>query len=125
MDDNRKAAGLEILKVGGILVIVAVVISVAASNYFARDTALRLPARTSYSEPAPPRYTLYMFNQIRTGMDTKQVVDIVQSAGELVSQNELAGIDTRAYSFVNDGGSNMMIMFQNGRVVSKSQFGLR
>ncbi len=59
-----------------------------------------------------------------TGMTYPEVVGILGEAGEEMSRNELAGITTVMYSWKRFGGANMNAMFQNGKLISKAQFGL-
>jgi hypothetical protein len=39
--------------------------------------------------------------------------------------NDVAGTSTEAYSYQNPSGSNMQLMFQNGALIQKAQFGLQ
>ena len=70
-------------------------------------------------------YTLAQFNQIQTGMTRDQVTSILGSGGTMTAQNNLAGTSTEAYSYQNPSGSNMQLMFQNGALIQKAQFGLQ
>ncbi|GDY09456.1 hypothetical protein LBMAG52_29420 [Planctomycetia bacterium] len=72
------------------------------------------------------------FSQIRNGMSYRAVVAIIGASGEEQSSNHIDGvpgviesIDTVMYSWRNRDGSNMNVMLQNDKVVSKAQFGLR
>jgi hypothetical protein len=58
-------------------------------------------------------------------MTKDRVVSILGSGGTMTAQNSLAGISTEAYSYQNPGGSNMQLMFQNGALIQKAQFGLK
>jgi hypothetical protein len=65
------------------------------------------------------------FDRIRTGMTYAQVVAILGQSGEELSRSELAGIVTIMYSWKKPLSiGNMNAMFQNGKLVSKAQFGL-
>jgi hypothetical protein len=64
------------------------------------------------------------FLSVRTGMSVDQVAAILGS-GDEISRSDIAGYNTVMYSWKNRNGSNMNVMFQNGSVVSKAQFGLR
>ncbi|TDX48314.1 DUF3862 domain-containing protein [Orenia marismortui] len=70
---------------------------------------------------ATSKYTLEQFNQIKNGMSYDKVVEIVGDGGELSSETEMMGTKTSIYTWQNTSGSNMMITFQNGKVVSKAQ----
>jgi hypothetical protein len=71
------------------------------------------------------------FDQIREGMSYELVVQILGCDGEVMSSSEMAGFRTVMYGWKASGfvaaatGGNMNAMFQNGRMVSKAQFGLR
>jgi len=65
------------------------------------------------------------YEQLRTGMSYKQAAKIVGFEGEEMSSSDLAGYQTVMVAWKNADGSNMNAMFQNGRMVTKAQFGLR
>lgn len=69
--------------------------------------------------------TLDKFNNIKDGMAYWQVVSIIGKDGEKLSESEFSGFTTVMYSWSNSNGSSMNIMFQNGKLVSKAQFGLK
>lgn len=79
----------------------------------------------------PPLITLAEFNQISTGMSYMDVARVVGGQGIMQSENTIGApgdqfyVHTVAYSFMNPGGSNAMIMFQNDKMNMKSQFGLQ
>lgn len=66
------------------------------------------------------------FKELQTGMTQAEVSAIVGSEGEVISENEIAG--TRTVMVQWDGesgfGANANAMFQNGKLMQKSQFGL-
>lgn len=77
----------------------------------------------------PPTITLAEYNQIETGMTYFQVCDIIGGYGELLSETDLglgSEYATEMYMWEGDGslGANANVMFQGGKVTSKSQFGL-
>ena len=65
------------------------------------------------------------YDRIETGMSYREVVALIGWEGEELSRSELAGYITVMYAWKNPTGSNMNVMFQNDKVVSKAQFGLR
>jgi len=73
------------------------------------------------------RVTMAEYNAIKTGMTWDEVVEIVGQPTEELSRNAIAGVETAMYHWVNEGffAGNMNVMFQNGRVVQKAQFGLK
>jgi hypothetical protein len=67
------------------------------------------------------------FNALRNGMTYEQARDIIGCEGVLMSSSEIAGFSTHMVVWDGKGsiGANMNVMFQNGRLMRKSQFGLR
>ncbi len=66
------------------------------------------------------------FAQLKTGMKYADVVKIFGSEGEVLSENEMGGFKTVMYKWDGEGfGANVNVMFQNGKLISKSQFGLK
>ena len=94
-------------------------------------TDASLPAQPDSAAPAAadaaasaPKLDMAAHDQIKTGMSYKAVRAIVGVDGEEQSSSDLAGIRTAAYTWKNSDGSNMMLIFQRGRLASKAQFGL-
>lgn len=105
--------------------------SLAAMQQMRRDgDALAARARTTLKKHAeeraapPPAITRAKYYRIQDGMSYEQVRAIIGAAGEEISRSSLAGYTTVMYSWKNSNGSNMNVMFQNGRLVNKAQFGL-
>lgn len=82
---------------------------------------------TAQAAPAPPKPSLTMatFQQLATGMSYRDAVTILGSEGTEMSRNELAGTVTVMYQWTGTGIANMNAMFQNDKLVSKAQFGLK
>ncbi len=73
-----------------------------------------------------PEINMTEFTNIQPGMSQTEVLKIIGGAGELISENEIAGIRTSMYQWDgNSFGGNANITFQAGKVVSKAQSGLR
>ena len=92
----------------------------------ARSTAKTSP--TTASTPASTAgVTMENYNRLKTGMTYAQVVQILGKEGEELSSNEIGGYKTVMYKWDGDAGwgANMNAMFQNGKLNSKSQFGLK
>lgn len=84
------------------------------------------PATSSSPSKSGCKVTLDQYNQLRTDMSYAQVASTLGCQGTELSRSDLAGYQTVMYSW--DGAallSNMNVMLQNNRLVSKSQFGLR
>ena len=78
------------------------------------------------SGPAPENITLAEFNQIRPGMTYTEVQNIVGSAGTLMSESGFGEYYSFMVMWYEDdySGANANVLFQNGIVVSKAQYGL-
>lgn len=76
--------------------------------------------------------TFNEFNRIKTGISYRETVNIIGTQGEEISRNMINGvpgvtesIETIMFQWINKNGSNMNAMFQNDKLVSKAQFGLK
>lgn len=67
------------------------------------------------------------FSKLQNNMTYDQVREIIGCDGVMQSDMEMAGFRTVMLAWDGEGtlGANMNIMIQNGRMVMKSQFGLR
>ncbi len=69
------------------------------------------------------------FDKIENGMSYNEVKEIIGSEGELLSEAGDKGTEfyTVMYSWKGEGsiGANANAMFQNGKLASKAQFGLK
>lgn len=68
------------------------------------------------------------FGALKDGMSYEDAVAILGRAGEKMSESELGGVRTVMYQWKADRGSlgaNMNAMFQDGKLISKAQFGLK
>lgn len=111
-------------------------IIVGANTSASRKTTTNQPQTEMVAEEAqqqPPetrrRTGVNMENylKLQNGMSYQEVVSILGEEGEELSSNELAGISNKMYMWkaAGFGGANMNAMFQDGALVSKSQFGLK
>lgn len=81
----------------------------------------------SVSVPAnDPGISKAEFQAIQTGMSPDEIAAIVGSPGELISENEMAGTRTIMVQWEGESGfgANANAMFQNDKLIQKSQFGL-
>ncbi|HJI72923.1 MAG TPA: DUF3862 domain-containing protein [Veillonellaceae bacterium] len=79
-----------------------------------------------FLKPNGEDVTLAEFNQIQAGMNYDQVKGIFNNReGFLESEVQLMGEDSQMVMWINKGGSNVQISFDNGAVSSKSQYGLK
>jgi len=72
-----------------------------------------------------PGLTMAKFRQVQTGMSRQQVVNILGNQAELLSDSQIAGIKTEMWMWKGAFGENCSVMFQDGAVIQKSQFGLK
>jgi hypothetical protein len=75
----------------------------------------------------PRGVTLAQYNQLREGMTYTQVVNILGREGVEISSSNVGNIRTVMYKWEGTGsiGANMSAMFQNGKLMSKAQYGLQ
>lgn len=118
--------------------------AMSSSNSGNPVNSVRQPAKPKTSESggdkksgglfsfAEPKVTKSEFDRIKNGMSYRDVVNIIGEPGEEISSNRIEGvpgvmesIDTIMYMWQNPGGSNMNAMFQNDKLMQKSQFGLK
>lgn len=78
------------------------------------------------------KYTLKQYNQLTTGMSHSECIRILGDQGVQASESIIQGIPgvmptlkTEAYQWKNKDGSNLIVMFQNDRLTSKAQAGLK
>ncbi len=72
-----------------------------------------------------PKVTMAEYEQIKEGMWYGTALGIIGSPAEEISRSDIAGYKTVMYSWANTDGTNMTAMFQNDKLVTKAQFGLR
>lgn len=89
----------------------------------AGEPATELPSAPIVSDSV----TMANFSRITTGMTFSEVRDILGDDHELLSENDIAGTKTAMYAWKSKTsfGGNCNVMFQNGTVVQKAQFGLK
>lgn len=77
------------------------------------------------NDQSAAKATMDKYNQVETGMTYDEVVAIMGGDGELSSDTEIAGVSSKLYMWDGeDIASNCSITFSDGKVSSKSQFGL-
>ncbi len=94
----------------------------------AMEEANRGQSTSSSGEAQEDVITMADFNRLQEGMSYERVVGVLGREGKVMSEGGSQwGAHTVMYSWENPGimQGNMNAMFQNGELVSKSQFGLR
>lgn len=77
------------------------------------------------NDQSAAKATIDKYNQVETGMTYDEVVAIMGGDGELSSDTEIAGVSSKLYMWDGENiASNCSITFSDGKVSSKSQFGL-
>jgi len=75
---------------------------------------------------APTTVTFDEYNRLQNGMSYEEVSGIIGEPGQESSRVEVPGTPvTVMYSWQNADGSNMNAMFQDDKLVTKAQFGLK
>lgn len=88
-----------------------------------KTTSNNVQQTTQQEEKA--KFTLTMFNQIKTGMTYDLVKKICKEDGKKSASSSDNDVETYAlYMWSNEDGSNMSITFREGKVKSKTQAGL-
>lgn len=64
------------------------------------------------------------FKKIKTGMSYKEVLKIIGKKGKLISTSETNGTKTNAYQWRTGSSGTVVIIFQNNKVMSKTQVGV-
>jgi hypothetical protein len=134
-DDQSTAKKGGCFKVAGIGVLALVGLGVIGALAGGGDKAPAPGAASSAAPseeaaPAPeandPGISAAEFQAIQTGMTPEEVTAIVGSPGEVISENALAGTRTVMVQWQGESGfgANANAMFQNGKLIQKSQFGL-
>ena len=67
--------------------------------------------------------TLANFNKLRNGMTLAEIKKTIGSEGKAISESETPGYKTAMYQW-KSGAANISCMFQNDKMISKTQFGL-
>lgn len=65
------------------------------------------------------------YDRLKTGMSYEQAAAVIGADGEELSSNEIGGTKTIMYKWQGAGIGNMNAIFQNDKLVSKSQFELK
>jgi hypothetical protein len=73
-----------------------------------------------------PVITMAEYDQLKVGITQEAAEKIVGAKATELSQNEISGIKTIMVMWSNNGGiSNANATFQNGKLISKAQLGLK
>lgn len=108
------------------IVIVAVIIGATSGNKN-NSTIENDNADTPVVHKNSPKISKSEFEALQTGMTYSEAVALIGGEGELSSQVDVAGYDTKLYTWQGEGsiGANANVTFQNDSLTSKAQFGLK
>jgi hypothetical protein len=81
-------------------------------------------AQAEYETALKCQPNMGKFSSLHTGMSMSEILNIMGCAGSMLSSSTIAGYRTDMFEWQGSPG-NMNVMFQNGRLISKAQSGLR
>lgn len=114
------------LKWAGIIILIIIVIAIFSGGGKNNSSKTTTPGTTQTTQKEETGVTMEKFTSIKEGMTYEEVVKILGSEGEVTSSNEIAGIKTVMYQWKGTTlGANMNATFQDGKMMSKAQFGLK
>ena len=128
---KRRGCGYWVLVALGVVIVLGVLGALlgdpdAASSPQSGTRPDMADSTADQEEENDPGISAEEFAAIKTGMTHDEVTAIVGSPGELLSENEIAGTRTVMVQWNGERGfgANANAMFQNGKLIQKSQFGL-
>lgn len=68
--------------------------------------------------------TMAKYERLHPGMSYPEVAEVIGAQGKELSSLDSGGTFTVMYGWSNDDGSNMSVMFQHNKMISKAQAGL-
>lgn len=71
-----------------------------------------------------PRFTWKVYEKIAKGMSYADIVAILDNSGHLISGSHFDDAENEVFVWANPDDSHICIVFRNGRVLVKTQFGL-
>ncbi len=126
--------GVPVILMGGCAACVVVAGLIGSQNQNRPfDVTTPTPAVRTQPSPVAPAttspasgVTMANFSRLKNGMPYEQVVGILGKEGMELSRNQIADIETVMYQWNGEGfGANMNAIFQQNKLMSKSQFGLK
>lgn len=76
--------------------------------------------------PGPgQQFTMDMYQQIYPGQKIADVINVMKSEGTPTATTAATGFVCQGYMWQNPNGSNIQVLFMNGKVHTKAQAGLR
>ena len=128
LDDNgiRLAWALALYAAAGAVIVLGLA-SLRQSRTPEAQPSLVAAEDASEAETEPCAATMAEFYRLGTGMSYVEARRVVGCDGEMISQLELSGINsaTVKWNAANAYFGSLIVTFQDNRLVSRSQFGLR
>lgn len=109
------------------LIVVIFIVAIAAGGNTNNGGVESSETPTPVIEKNSPKISKSEFEALENGMTYEEAVAIIGGEGELTSQVNVAGYDTKLYMWEGEGsiGANANATFQNDSLTSKAQFGLK
>ena len=114
-------------KVGVVILVFVVIGALNRQSNPNSPAALDSPSDVSTeASGSTPGVDKAAFQSLKTGMSYERAVAILGSEGEEISSSDMGGTKTVMYKWEGGGfGANMNAMFQNDKLISKAQMGLK
>lgn len=93
--------------------------------FFARFTRVEPPDAPQSTVVVQQPITRLQFELLHDGISYREACSLLGRPGVEISRSSFAGYVTVMYQWQNDNYSNMNAMFQNDRLVTKAQAGLK
>ncbi len=111
------------LSLGRLLVVVIAAVSIRVGSILLM--ALFVSPDWHY-QPDPPHYvTMSDFDRLQDGASFDQVLDVLKKSGIHRSHTSVGNMTSDTWVWRNPNGSRVLVIFNNGRLSSKSQQGLQ
>ena len=107
----------------GILIVIVIV---AAGTGNSNNSSVENNIETPVVEKNSPKISKEEFEQLKPGITYEEAVSIIGGEGELMSEVDLGGYNTKMYMWEGEGiiGANANASFQNNTLKTKAQVGL-
>lgn len=118
--------GSWVIRAGGGFLVASVLLSIVGWAFDPLGSRQLSTSPYLSSGATPSGVTMAKYSALTEGMSYADAVRILGAEGTEISRADLAGTTTVMYQWMGTSvGANMNAMFQNDRLVTKAQFGLR
>ena len=122
MTNRDESSNLTPIQAIGVFILVLLTIGVIVSVVRNRTSRQEYVA---VAETVNQQITLGQFLNLRDGITYREAVKVLGKAGTEISRSSIGGHLTVMYQWQNNNFSNMNAMFQNDKLITKAQFGLK